>query len=1840
MFSSAGSAWLVKPLSEFRSLFLAVGDEKEDKIFFLEPTSQPLSCSASCSLSNHELDSSTTLPHDRMNGSASTSNTRRRNFTHPPHHHNNNNNNMKTFQGRALSTGSESPEVKQVLQKDESRKWSVHSADERKWREAKHETPPGIAPSAATASPISTALTTSTTTHHHHLNDDHHHMSNTSSRTNNTYNEIISISNFNVPVPPSFQRVKGSGKKGSRHIVKMKEKTKINGTSREDEDRGSGEQEKEGNRYSPNSRHNSTAMKSYESRGMEEIYVREVPQSIIKKKSKTPNAPSTLPLPCLLSSSFAIQTEEKEERKKVVRLAQDDAPLSFSSDLLPSNSPLPHPALWRTATQDSSAPGVKALSSSTSPPLSARGMGSSSLKKSQARKFYMDAPAAVPAAAAVVSSSSTGTTNSRSTAFATTSCTNSWGSSTSTKGSFSSLSFSYSSSLYYSGGVRRSSLSHVSSRFSSRSGTPTLSYSSYSYSDAYSSASCFSSFTDYSGSLSFCTPSISVSADGNDDEKIKRGRGSNRRCRRRRHHHHHHGSSSRRDSSLLLPHDKSRRSIVEKHHSAGIAGRQDSSSSRFLPPPPPAPPPFPPSSSRLLVHPTRYLLGVLETHEIICVSIHSNADEKRGPVEMQRYPPPPYLRTAIFAPVSSSSKRQGPSLPCKKGGRGFREDEGARGGKGVGDSLGVKSSHHQSGISITAGAAAREATATSASSTHVESNGTPACKKKASGSHNTKKSRDYPYPTSFSLIPPSIGELLSSSSSLLALSSTSRPHQNQQQQLRQRLRGVVGGSDGRVNVFSNIGYSFGFAAHQSPVVAAHAIYTLQSHPMTPTISTTPTPCGIPCSTHDGWASPSSSSVYFPTLGFITSAEDGSVFIWSYHRPYSSEPRRGGKVGGRRGRVGGGRQRRGAAAASSSPAPPTFVPQKLFSERSFMAKMMALNVYYPPLVDLSRYMKESTFMNHHHGAYDNNDNNNIHNNRREDPKKEKEEAHPRKGIEKQRGKKTGQDVGGGGGPIPIPTSTTSLSSFVSDRLWRLSSLLPCAVLCHVNTQECTLLSFYSYPSTNTTAAISTKNRHSSCSKGLTPPPSSSVSFACRSLIPLPPPRPSSCIPQTWVFPSSSLHREGKCSFPLSSKVYQWWKAGKETVMGIGSGGGGNCTAVATNGQMTLLARDYEIYYIPPSASLSQEKQQYHQHLHYGRSHRCPFSSSSFARRASLPLKRLSSCFSRKSKREIQNSVTTFSVPYPSSSSTPYGIMMKEEEGAFFSACAASSAPTLPPIPIFRTAHKITSIHLGHHVAILAALKDGAITIISPTLPHAVRLAQFSSYHQRPLRQVLWCEDAALLGLVDQSCGVAELVMLPPSILSMAEAVMHNQSGEGLASVMVDPVLRTSTCPPLCRACPGGGYARKKSSLFTALRNRGALFTSQKASRHNADAAAVSHWHSRFDLPPPSTHPLTSVYPTIRLLQAKCTLDEVLVQRRHVQEMRRREISHAQGIMNVTGRYTRHSFPSLSPSCRSSGWRRTHEDGSPVIIMGEPGNTYDETSSMSNKSKREGRGEGEEHCDEKEEKEPENSRGVADHRGGGGGEARNSDRRYPHDHRQANWHPHDKKDEEVVDSGEGGHADGCRGEKTLSGMAGVGRKGSKQKKNSSQDKSKKIKKMFTVLHSPEIPYGLREVVGNIRRTVQNRADALRHPHAHSPHSGLPHQFPSYASTPLWGSSSLCGSSPMEDGEGIERHLRGHSLFAMRQRANAKVMKSDGGGFSFSGGGGGKGGSALSLYPSVQRCREALILAKMLCDDEEEETKNAVVAVSPPSKISSSTCCPSPEREPLETSLSSLETCDGGD
>ncbi|CCD12745.1 unnamed protein product [Trypanosoma congolense IL3000] len=82
------------------------------------------------------------------------------------------------------------------------------------------------------------------------------------------------------------------------------------------------------------------------------------------------------------------------------------------------------------------------------------------------------------------------------------------------------------------------------------------------------------------------------------------------------------------------------------------------------------------------------------------------------------------------------------------------------------------------------------------------------------------------------------------------------------------LRGVVGTSDGRVDVFSEHGYVFGFVACDGPVVAVRPIYNVSVH------------CGEnPAPPDEGGDQGRPLELATANLGFVTASADGVVYVW-------------------------------------------------------------------------------------------------------------------------------------------------------------------------------------------------------------------------------------------------------------------------------------------------------------------------------------------------------------------------------------------------------------------------------------------------------------------------------------------------------------------------------------------------------------------------------------------------------------------------------------------------------------------------------------------------------------------------------------------------------------------------------------------------------------------------------------------------------------------------------------------------------------------------------------------------------------------------------------------------
>lgn len=1114
------------------------------------------------------------------------------------------------------------------------------------------------------------------------------------------------------------------------------------------------------------------------------------------------------------------------------------------------------------------------------------------------------------------------------------------------------------------------------------------------------------------------------------------------------------------------------------------------------------PPPFPPPNPTQLCGASKYLIAVLRTYEIICVNLN---DGQRGPVEMHRYPPPPYLR----------GERNTGSPPRTMVAKNSTVEDGST----------------------------------------PYSKDTPHRTEKTP--HAKRRAPPLSYPTSFSLIP-------STMAALVASRSTSP-----------LLRGVVGGSDGRVNVFSERGYAFGFAAHQSAVVTALATYafrsssassgtaterrrhassygggptTWSSRSSSPLASTTKTRSSsavyqrsgssaggrsrkrsesfsgvLPL--HSSWGSSGYSSVTYPSLGFITSAVDGSTFIW-HAQSSSSTPRRNGR------RCSSGRGRREQPASAS---PWMFAPQRLFPERPFLAKMMALEVYYPPLVDLSRYLQETSFP-------------------KDTPLSTRWGRSSASDTSKTEEGKSGHEAGMGTSSSPHSVAGVStLSSASSEMLWRLASLLPCAVVCHASTEQFTMVPFYPFPTVpSLTVPL----------PGAPPP----VRFAACSSIPLPSP------------PSSSW-----CA--SSTSVRECWKKGKACVLGGSRGGrdNGDCTALATNGDMALLARDGDVYCIHFSASMPGDGSQHHRShwiSHFNEDGYAMSSSSRFRQRAGKSFQRFMSSISFSTKKGKGKR--------PSLDDLVSGSMDGASSG-FSMPSVAPPCARLPPTRIFHSPRSITSIQLGRHVAVLAALKEGMLTLIAPTLPTAVRLAEFHSYHHRPLRQVVWCEEAALMSLVDEACGVVELVSPSVSILSMAAAVMQNPKGEGLVGSEATQRQAAAAAAAMADASRRG-ILKKIPCLPSWWSSRTA--TAARARGKEEEEEDVN----RTMIAPPSCHPLAIAFPTIRLLQARCALDDVLAQRRMEWEGRQRAHVAIASVIQATVTYRSSHYAKMGRRAGTTttprdGWKEeeeTVEGGPPPCVDGvwsaqngmshRKGEAYqipqkgeDDGWSSSSSSTSTNSLSGEPWASPQEEKEEEEGWDVS------GG--RSSHTRRPPGGGQ-----------------EGGH--GSSGEWYETHVPSrTSRRG---------NKLKKVMKKFHALRSPEIPYTMREVVGNLRRTVRHRANVLRHPHR-------THR-----------------SSAMGYGTALPMPWLSSSLSFLPTGSVTSIS-----GYGY--------GSGVASYPSLQRCREAFLLAKMVCEDH-----------SPPSSTSSfvprSTSTPPTSilpTSPLEasiggnvsSSMTSLRTCDGG-
>ncbi|RNF06359.1 hypothetical protein TraAM80_03932 [Trypanosoma rangeli] len=92
------------------------------------------------------------------------------------------------------------------------------------------------------------------------------------------------------------------------------------------------------------------------------------------------------------------------------------------------------------------------------------------------------------------------------------------------------------------------------------------------------------------------------------------------------------------------------------------------------------------------------------------------------------------------------------------------------------------------------------------------------------------------------------------------------------------LRGVVGSSDGSVEVFSEHGFVFGFVAHDVPVVAVAAIYTAEDEDAVQRQE-------VASKKRDFKLSPGSDNpgcqfeISIVGLGFVTCSSDGVVYVW-------------------------------------------------------------------------------------------------------------------------------------------------------------------------------------------------------------------------------------------------------------------------------------------------------------------------------------------------------------------------------------------------------------------------------------------------------------------------------------------------------------------------------------------------------------------------------------------------------------------------------------------------------------------------------------------------------------------------------------------------------------------------------------------------------------------------------------------------------------------------------------------------------------------------------------------------------------------------------------------------
>lgn len=90
------------------------------------------------------------------------------------------------------------------------------------------------------------------------------------------------------------------------------------------------------------------------------------------------------------------------------------------------------------------------------------------------------------------------------------------------------------------------------------------------------------------------------------------------------------------------------------------------------------------------------------------------------------------------------------------------------------------------------------------------------------------------------------------------------------------LRGVVGSSDGRVDVFSEHGYVFGFVAYDAPLEAVYTIYINEEFEKT--VEKTSSSYGIKMDI-PGCTEKSMCEKAIANLGFVTCSSEGVVYVW-------------------------------------------------------------------------------------------------------------------------------------------------------------------------------------------------------------------------------------------------------------------------------------------------------------------------------------------------------------------------------------------------------------------------------------------------------------------------------------------------------------------------------------------------------------------------------------------------------------------------------------------------------------------------------------------------------------------------------------------------------------------------------------------------------------------------------------------------------------------------------------------------------------------------------------------------------------------------------------------------